>query len=365
MKTILHIIDTTGPGGAETVFLELAKATDNCGYKSLALIQGPGWVLSELERLNLRHFVFNCKGSVNFKYLINLIQLIRSEKVDLIQTHLFGSAVYACIAGIVCRKPVFCTLHGLVDIAADERFEKIKLLALRLGSTKIITVTDRLSSFIKSRPLLNSERVTTIYNGIHISDYEKAENKSLRIKLGIGDHWLVGSVGNMRVPKNYPLAIETIHLLHKNGIKAHYAIAGQGNETQLQPVISLIEKYDLADYVHILGFVSDIRGFLSCLDIFLMSSSSEGHPLALTQAMINGCPIVTTPSGIEETVTNGVDALIAPQHDAESLARLIKQLYYDSSLAQKLSENAREKAKKLFAIQAMLNHYLTLYKNET
>ena len=47
--TILHVIDTTGPGGAETVFLNLADALRIDGYSTLALIQGPGWLNSNFK----------------------------------------------------------------------------------------------------------------------------------------------------------------------------------------------------------------------------------------------------------------------------------------------------------------------------
>ena len=44
MKTILHCIDTTGPGGAETVFSDLATRLPAEKYRSLAVIRGKGWV---------------------------------------------------------------------------------------------------------------------------------------------------------------------------------------------------------------------------------------------------------------------------------------------------------------------------------
>lgn len=362
MKTILHIIDTTGPGGAETVFLELVKSAEKNGYKSIALIRGPGWVQSELERLSLRFFVIDCKGSMNFGYLRKLTQLIRVERVDIIQTHLLGSSVYGCLAGLICRRPVFCTFHGLVDIGRDERFKSLKLLALRLGGSKLITVTTRLQEVITSLRIVRKERIQTICNGIDMSLYQKVESVSVRSKLGVGEDLLIGSVGNIRIPKNYPLAIEAINTLHQQGVKVHYAIAGQGSTEQLKPVVSLVERYGLTEYVHVLGFVSDIQEFLSSLDIFLMSSSSEGHPLALTQAMANGLPIVSTPSGVEEIVDHEINALISAGHDSPSLAQCIKALYLDSGKAASLGENACSKAQELYSLEAMVGQYMNLYR---
>ena len=49
MQTILHIIDTTGPGGAESMFITLADKTRNHGYQSIGVIRGKGWVHDELQ----------------------------------------------------------------------------------------------------------------------------------------------------------------------------------------------------------------------------------------------------------------------------------------------------------------------------
>ncbi len=49
-KTILHAIDTTGPGGAETVFLDLVEKLTLDGYENYAIIKGPGWVENQLKQ---------------------------------------------------------------------------------------------------------------------------------------------------------------------------------------------------------------------------------------------------------------------------------------------------------------------------
>lgn len=362
MKNILHIIDTTGPGGAETVFLELVRSTADREVSSVALIRGPGWVQSQLEKDRSRFFVIDCKGTMQLNYLKRLINLIRAEQIDVIQTHLLGSAVYGCMAGLICRKPVICTFHGVVDISPSEKFKNLKMLILRFGAARIIAVTDRLKRVLSSNQLLQEKDIETIYNGIDVSSFSRAESNSLRSKLGISDSFLVGSLGNIRVPKNYPLAIDALHMLHESGVKAHYVIAGQGNTEQLAPLLGAIEKYGLTEYVHILGFVDDVQAFLSSLDVFLMTSSSEGHPLALTQAMSNGLPIVSTPSGIEEIVTHEFEALISDSHEATLIANHLESLYFDTEKRSALGARAKEKAMECYSLDAMIAKYAEVYK---
>lgn len=362
MKTILHVIDTTGPGGAETIFIQLAKKIIDSNHKSIALIRGNGWVQSQLEELGVPFIVIDCKGSFNLFYLVKIIKIIFSYKIDLIQSHLLGSNVYMSIAGLLTGRRVISTFHGMVDISPNERFRFIKLLAIKLGSYRVVAVTDILRKIIIDLPLISPNKVVTIYNGIELEAYNKVSSPKLRTNLGLSEKdILIGSLGNIRTPKNYPLAINALKQLHDCDYKAHYAIAGQGNEEQMKPLIELAEKLKLRKYIHFLGFTKDTQDFLSSLDIFLMSSSSEGHPLALTQAMANKLPIATTRSGVELIVNNS-EAELSDEMTADSLAKTINKIIINPTHAKQLANNAFSKAHKSFSLEKMFENYFKLYK---
>ena len=93
IKTILHTIDTTGPGGAETVFIDLATRISKEKYRSVVVIRGKGWVYEELGRRGVTPVLLDSKGSFNLRYLWQLRKIIQSEGVDLIQSHLLGTSV--------------------------------------------------------------------------------------------------------------------------------------------------------------------------------------------------------------------------------------------------------------------------------
>jgi len=101
MKTILHSIDTTGPGGAETVFIELATRLPADKYRSVVVIRGKGWVYEELCRRGITPVLLDTRGSFNLRYLMGLRKIIRDEGVDLIQAHLLGTSVYCSLAGLL------------------------------------------------------------------------------------------------------------------------------------------------------------------------------------------------------------------------------------------------------------------------
>src|SRR5690625_3060525 len=109
--SMLHIIDTTGPGGAETIFTQLAAHSRTLGYRPIAIIRGPGWVQQELERLAIETHIIDCKGSFNLTFLRALINIIRKEQVQLFKSHLMVSAVYAGFSGLISITTVYANLQ--------------------------------------------------------------------------------------------------------------------------------------------------------------------------------------------------------------------------------------------------------------
>jgi len=133
LKTILHLIDTTGPGGAETVFIQLADKLRVRGFRSIVVIPGPGWVQEELIKRSIDPYIIPAKGSFTFGFLCKLIRLVKKNQVSLIQSHLLGSNVYAAMAGLITGVPVVATYHGMVDVNPNERFKAMKNKVMQWG----------------------------------------------------------------------------------------------------------------------------------------------------------------------------------------------------------------------------------------
>jgi len=358
-QRFLHIIDTTGPGGAETIFTQLAFKTQSLGYKTIALIRGPGWVQSELERLGIDTRVFDCKGSFNFKFLMHIINTVRREKITVIQSHLLGSNVYASIAGKICGVRVFTTFHGFVDISAKEKFSTIKFLAIRWGAEKVIAVTQQIKDMLINVSSLHEKQVLVVPNGVDTvvfssaeADYRLLPNQPVKI----------GCLGNVRNAKNYPLAISALKELRERHYNVELYIAGDNQNKLATTCVELAKELGVSDHVHWLGFMSTAPEYLRSLDIFLLSSSSEGHPLALTQAMAVGLPIAATKCGIEGVVIDRETALLAENGDLNSVVGVIEELINSDELRRTLGQAAVAEANAKWSLTSTFNNYLALYQ---
>ena len=360
-STILHVIDTTGPGGAETVYIQLANACKEHGYRSVALVRGPGWVENQLKSHGIEYYVLDCKGSFNVRYLCQLVRLIKKLKVKTIQSHLLGSNVYTSMAGILTKTPVITTFHGHVDISPNERFRALKFAAISKGSKKIVAVTKELYKAILSEANVEfANKACVIPNGIDTQQLTALPlsfpNKSADTAV-----YTFGCLGNVRKAKNYFLAIDFISLLTTQGQRCRLVIAGDDSKPLAAELKQYVETKGLREHVTFLGFVSDVPDFFQSIDIFLMTSSSEGHPLALTQALAAGKPILTTPNGVEEIVTDQETAFISCDHTADALLRSFKVISGDSKLVRNVVHKARQLAIDEFEKGTMCEKYIQQY----
>lgn len=365
MRTILHTIDTTGPGGAETVFIDLATRLPREKYRSVVVIRGKGWVYEELCRRGVQPMLMGAKGSFNWRYLKGLAALIRREGVDLIQSHLLGSNVYCSLAGILTRKPVVATFHGAVDIGENERLKGLKFGAINMGASSIVAVSDSLRENIVNRTPLRNSKIRVIYNGINTADFKRPRSDAVRKQYSWGeDDLIIGSLGNIRTAKAYDVLLRAAALLKDHAINFRFVIAGQGKGRLYDDLLKLKDELALDDIVHFLGFNDDPADFLSNLDLFLLTSTSEGFSIATIQAMTAGLPVIVTRSGgPEEIITHKENGWLVEPGNPEAIAEAVEKLATDSDLCKTLAEKGQKHAIQTFDIHKMLNAYQEVYDN--
>jgi glycosyltransferase involved in cell wall biosynthesis len=176
---------------------------------------------------------------------------------------------------------------------------------------------------------------------------------------------LVGSLGNIRSSKGYQVLLQAASILNAGSHSFHFIIAGHSHPGGLYDgLLKLREELGLTHRVHFLGFTEDPADFLSNLDIFLLSSTSEGFSIATIQAMAAGLPVVATRSGgPQEIVENGKNGLLVDVNNAGAIADALVSLVNDKALCAHLSKNAREHVVEKFGIDVMLHAYKELYSD--
>jgi glycosyltransferase involved in cell wall biosynthesis len=367
MKTILHLSESVGVGGAETVFIQLATLGSNDRLRNLAALPGPGWAADALNAAGVRplHVSISRSGSpVDLGLYRSIVRLIRDYDVDLVQSHSLGISVYSCLAGLRTRTPVVCTLHGVVDLGRADRNRRIKLGILRRGAAKIVLVSNHLQEKLLAESRIPEDRTAVVYNGVDCDRHSMAQDRTFRAELEIDDDsFLFGAVGNVRAPKAYDNLLRAAAIAVTSNPKMRFAVVGEGSGKLLDELLRLRAELGLEDIVQFAGFRQDVSVPLRNFDGFVLSSRSEGFPIAPIQAMAAGLPAVATRcGGPEEQITDGVDGLLVPPENPQALASAMLRVASDASLRAQLGQAARATARARFSLTKMLSSYEEMYQ---
>lgn len=363
MITVLHVIDTGGPGGAETVFLKTCLRLDARQFRSIPVVSRDGWLAQQLRSGGIEPRIVSARGSLNVSYLRKLLGIVRQERVDVIAAHLYGSAIYCNLAGLLGGRPVVAILHGQTDIQKSDRFSSFKRLLVRRSSA-IVFVSEKLRADLAARLGAAPGKCRVIANGVDPAEFDSRKDDTLRRELGLqpGDI-LVGAVGNIREPKGYDVFLLAAQRLRQRSARYRFVIAGEGGNALHERLLQQRRDLGLDEVVTFLGLRKDAPRILRNLDIFVLSSTTEGFSLACVEAMSSGVPVVATRSGgPEEIVEDGVSGLLVPVRDPGALAAAITSLTDHPAQARALTECALQRVKDRFTISTMLRSYEQLFQ---
>lgn len=359
MKRVLHLIDTTGPGGAETVFLSLIRGLPRDEWESIPIVQGPGWVQDSLRAGGYDPPVVASRKPLDIGYVRDLRRTIRDKKIDLVHGHLLSSALYGGLAARLAGVPMVATLHGIPDLQG----RKLKYEIIRHLVDKIVFVSRSLKDHALSDTPLRAGNAAVIYNGIDLKDFRPRPHGQQRVG-DQGDPLLIGAVGNIRALKDYPTFLHAAALVEADAPgRCRFVIAGETDAPLFSELLELRRSLGLEKRLDFLGFRADIASFLRTLDVFVLSSSSEGFSIATIQAMATRIPVVATRSGgPEEIIHHGDSGFLVPTENPRELAEGILSLVCDPELMIRLGRNGRRAVESEFSLDAMISGYDRLYR---
>lgn len=361
-RPILHFIDTTGPGGGETVFLQVANGLRARGWPARVVLVGPGWVQDRAVELELPVETVVTKGRFDFGYLVQLSRMVRERDVQLVHAHLFSPTVYMSAIGAALRVPVVATFHGASDITSGGIIRRMKYWLIR-SHARVVCVSESLSRQAVANARLRPDRLSVIHNGVDTERFRAADGSQARRELCAADStYLVGAIGNIRDAKDYPTLIRAAAILAQDSTFA-FAVAGERTEPLFSQLCELRDRMGLRDRMVFLGFRDDAAALINAFDTMVISSSTEGFSLAAVQAMAAGTPVVATRSGgPEDIITDGHDGLLVPTNDPPALANAVRRLRDDVRLREAIARNGRATAERRFSLDAMLDGYERLYR---
>jgi len=343
--------------------VRIMRNLDRTKYTPFVALKRKGWLYNEIVKLGLYPEMVEMDGSFNVRYLASLVRIIRKNKIDLVHSHLFGSNVYSCTAGLLCHVPVISTFHGMVDSDLKGRMVRLKCQIINFGSRFIVFVSNSLKEYYLANALLDRGKALTIYNGVDSARYSSEFRPQARKEQGYSDKdFLIGSIGNIRPAKGYDVLLKAAAIVTKRFPQCKFVIAGEGKGLLYNRLMLLKQELGLGQSVQFLGFKSDTSSMLSCLDLFVLPSTTEGFSLSTLEAMAASLPVIVTNSGGPgEIVTHLHDGIVVEPNSPECLAEGIQQCVLDETLRQVLSSHSRQTVQSKFGVEIMMEQYTKIY----
>ena len=364
---ILHLIETGGPGGAEKVLLNVVKNIDSRRFDSLVLLLRKGWLYQTLKEHHLETRIIESNRAWDIGFLLKLSSLIRKEKIHLVHSHLPGINFYSCLAGRITKRPVIVTYHGKIEDGDEKGWKNIfKNFIIRNTAVQVVAVSDYLKKELINHMGIDQRKVTTILHGIDFKALGPKKNPlKLKQELGLSESTpVVGSVGNIRGSKGYEYLIQSAKLVMEKMPHVLFLIVGEKEEKLFGDLSKLTERLGLKERIKFSGFREDIADCLNILDIFVLSSTTEGFSIATVEAMSLAKPVVVTDcGGPGEIVIDNQTGFLVPPRDPESLAEKIILLLKNKKLREEMGTKAQIWVRKRFSLEENIKNYELLYLN--
>ncbi len=361
---ILHTIETGGPGGAETLLVEIASHLNPAKFRSLALVPGNSWVQRQLSARGIQSFPLESRRWYNPRPLMQMLGVIRSERVDLIHSHLPAQNFYGSVAGRLSGKKSVTTYHGPVELQQSVGIRgRIQLQTARKASSFSTVVSDQMGNELRKAGF-RSNRIIRVYNGVNVDLYRHAARGPLRQLIGANEvDPIVGIVANIREPKGYEHFVRAAKLVVDRVPNAHFVSIGDKHPVLFSELERLVSDLGLQNRITFLGFRADVPQLLPDFTVFVLSSLSEGFPFAAIEAMAAAKPsVMTRCGGPEEVAEDGVTGFLVPVADPQRMADRIVELISSPGRAQGMGNAARAKVLRDFTVEGMMQAYETLYQ---
>jgi glycosyltransferase involved in cell wall biosynthesis len=354
---VLHLIESLGRGGAETVLAATLCEMDRDRHAATVAYLGGATDLREtIDGLGCEVIDLGLWRPDDPRGVAAVRRLLAAHAVDLVHAHLFFPGLYAKLAGWWAGVPVVCSLHNLMyepEIRIDNpRLAPWKQAAQRiadrltdrLARPQLVAVSEAVRESALARLGVEPARVVTIPDGIDTKAFTPAsadERAAARRGLGLAlDAEVVTIVGRLVALKGHASLLEAVGRLRATHPRVRLLVVGRGPlEADLRAHTARLGLTEVASF---LGARGDVPRVLAASDVLAAPSLSEGFGLAVVEAMAAGVSCVAARTGgLAEIVEHDASGLLVPPRDALALADALGRLLGDAALRRRLGERGR------------------------
>ncbi|WP_114238535.1 GT4 family glycosyltransferase PelF [Dyella sp. C9] len=363
---ITHVVENLNRGGLERMVLELVKIQHRQGHHcQVVCLFEPGTLAHELDALGIPVSGCHKRQGLDLRALAQARRMISRHDTEVLHTHNAVAHYQAVIAscGLGVRR-IVNTRHGMGMNARTVRREWLYRRALS-RTDAVVTVCEAARRDAVARGIVPSMKAEVVPNGIQVEMFAPA-SPDMRVRLldalQLPAHsTLIGNVGRFNWAKDQLGLIRAFGHIHALRPEASLVLIGDGElRAELEQAV---REEGLQRRVHFLGDRNDVHELLRGLDLFVLSSVSEGYSMALLEACAAALPIVATDvGGNREIVHDGYTGRLVPAGNPRALADAMLAFLQAPQKANACGLAAREWVERYGSLEMMAGRYARLYQ---
>lgn len=354
---ILQLIDSLEAGGAERMAVNYANAlADEIAFSGLVATRKEGSLIEQLDQ-KVAYLFLNRKHTFDVAALFRLRKFVKENKIDVVHAHsssfFIGVLLRLTYSGI---RLVWHDHYGNSDFL-DQR----PSLFLRLVSPFFwgnLTVNQKLYAWSQER--LRKK------NSIYLSNFyfPEQDSKKQTVLVGVPGKRIV-CLANLRAQKNHGLVLQVAKMLKTSHSDWSFHLVGKDwNDAYSEKIKNEISASGLAQTVFLYGGQQDISNILEQSTIGILTSVSEGLPVALLEYGWHQKPVVVTAVGeIPSVIQNGKNGFLVASEDIELFYASLVELMTNNQLQHDFGRKLYQTVTEAFSACEVIRKYLNWLRN--
>jgi glycosyltransferase involved in cell wall biosynthesis len=356
---VTHVTLSLDVGGLERNIVNQVREGHKLGQEvSVICLERPGTLAPQVEAMGAPVVCLHKCPGLRPELVGKMQRALRRLRPHVAHSHQIASLLYTGLAAGGAGVPlVVHTEHGRERYADRLRTRWLGRLA-GLHAARFFCLSSDMATAVKAHRIVPPRKVRVILNGIDTACFQqRGELHALRQALGIPSGApVIGTVGRLTPVKRQELLIRAFAQVRERVPQAHLLLVGDGPlRAQLQ---ALANQLGAAETIHFVGYQPEPQQYLHLIDVFALTSASEGIPQALLEAAAAGIPgVASRVGGVPEVVEHGRTGLLVPFGDECALTEGLLSLLADPNVRQRMGSAARQRVEALFHIRRMAEKY--------
>lgn len=355
---VLHISSPKSWRGGEQQLMYLVEELKLLGVHQVVLCPFNSEVHKYCLKKHLNHHTYFKGFSANPMVAFRVKHVCSKEHIDLIHVHDSHAHNFALLSHVLTNNDAPIVISRRVDFPIQGH--ALSVFKYNHPQIKrIICVSEAIRSVMDSY-IEDKTKLCVVHSGIDISKFNHAQTNRLRTEFQIPAHKiLIGNVAALAAHKDYPTFVKTARQLIDAGLNAKFFIIGEG--PCRKEIENTIAQEAMDEHILLTGFRNDIVDILPELDLFLITSKTEGLGTSILDALASKVVVVATAAGgIVEIIQDKVNGRICPVADPVSLKDAVLETLRNSEARKQYIEQGWKTVLN-FSKSIMANKTLEIY----